>query len=126
MQQIYIGQPVHRVVKDGQYQNYYLTVKKSSITGQNNMVAVLTSMKGNADVYVKFQETPQSSNPNEWDTPNELEYAYKSTQAADKQDMIKIDLVKDPNLNDCFDKFSNRYGLEPECAILFSIFSPLT
>lgn len=90
------------------------------------MIAVLTSMKGNADLFVKFQETPQSMNPNEWDPPNELEYVYKSTQSADKQDIVKIDLGRDPNLLDCFQKFSNRYGTEPECAILFSIFSPLT
>jgi hypothetical protein len=45
---------------------------------------------------------------------------------AGKQDVVKIDLAKDPNLLDCFQRFENRYGQEPECAILFSVFAPLT
>ena len=36
-------------------------------------------MKGNADLYVKYIDNPQKSNPEEWDLPNAKEYLYKST-----------------------------------------------
>lgn len=72
-----------------------MTIKESSILEGQQIVAVLSSVKGNADLYVKFIDTPQRSNPNEWDTPNTKEYLYKSVMTADNQDIVKIDAKKD-------------------------------
>ncbi len=88
-------------------------------------MAVLSSMRGNVDLYVSFRDTPQSSNPDTWVLPNQNEYVYKSTQTGlGNQDMIKIDAKKDQNLKDCFDRFLSRFGSERECAIVFGVFSP--
>jgi glyceraldehyde-3-phosphate dehydrogenase/erythrose-4-phosphate dehydrogenase len=58
LQQVVIGQPQHNVVKDGTYNYYYLTVKQSSLREGQKIVSVLSSTKGNADLYVKFIDTP--------------------------------------------------------------------
>ncbi len=42
-------------------------------------MAVLQSMKGNADLYIGFKDTPQQSNPETWELPTLSEYAYRST-----------------------------------------------
>ncbi len=38
--------------------------------------------------------------------------------------MIKIDANNDPNLKDCFSRFSSRFGSDKECAIIFGVYSP--
>ena len=82
-------------------------------------------MKGNADLYVSFHDTPQATNPDTWQVPNQNDYVYKSTQTGiGNQDMVKIDAKNDKNLKDCFDRFSSRFGTERECAILFGVYSP--
>jgi hypothetical protein len=43
-------------------------------------MAVLSSMKGNADLFVTLRDTPQSSNPDTWNMPDQNFYDYKSTQ----------------------------------------------
>jgi hypothetical protein len=42
-------------------------------------MASLQSMRGNADLYMSFKDTPLSSNPDTWELPNQNDYAYKST-----------------------------------------------
>ena len=69
-QPLIVGQPQHNAVKDGTFHYYYLNVKKKNIKENQNIVAVLSSLKGNADLYVKYIDTPQSSNPEEWELPN--------------------------------------------------------
>ena len=88
------------------------------------MVAVLSSLKGNADLYVKFIDTPQRSHPDDWPVPTTTDYLYKSTAAGDLQDVIKIDLNKDSELTDCFSRFDRKFGTDAECGILFGVFSP--
>ena len=52
-------------------------------------MASLQSMRGNADLYMSFKDTPLSSNPDTWELPNQSDYAYKSTQQGlNNQDMI--------------------------------------
>ena len=87
-------------------------------------MAVLQSMKGNADLYVGFKDTPQSSNSDMWELPTMSDYAYKSNQVGiNNQDMIKINAQQDKYLQECFDRFNTRYGSEKECAIIFGIYS---
>jgi hypothetical protein len=43
-------------------------------------MAVLSSMKGNTDLYVTFKDSPQGSNIDTWELPNQNDYVYKSTQ----------------------------------------------
>lgn len=40
--------------------------------------------------------------------------------------MVKIDANNDKNLKDCFDRFSQRFGPDRECAIIFGVYSPAT
>ena len=123
-QPIILGQPQHNSVKDGTFNYYYLTLKEKDIVDNQQIVAVLSSMKGNADLYMNYIDTPQRNNPEEWDLPTQKEYMYKSTNTGMKQDMIKIDANKDQNLHDCFQRFNNKFGNEAECAVVFGIYSP--
>lgn len=79
-QAVIVGQPQHNVVKDGSFNYYYMTVKESTLQQGQNIMAVLSSMKGNADLYIGFKDTPQGSNPDTWEVPNQNDYVYKSTQ----------------------------------------------
>ena len=49
-----VGQPQHNVVKDGSFNYYYLVVREKTINDNQQIMAVLSSMKGNADLYVSF------------------------------------------------------------------------
>ena len=53
-QSVIVGQPQHNVVKDGSFNYYYLVVREKTINDNQQIMAVLSSMKGNADLYVSF------------------------------------------------------------------------
>lgn len=57
-QPVIVGQPQHNVVKDGSFNYYYLIVRENTLHDNQQIMAVLSSMKGNADLYVNFLDTP--------------------------------------------------------------------
>jgi len=74
--EIPVGVPQHGILKDQGFSYYYVTVREKQT---KTIYTALSSLNGNADLYVKFIDNPSKKNMEEWSKPSLTDYNFKST-----------------------------------------------
>lgn len=69
--------PQHDSVMTNEYNYYYLNVKKDK---QKDIYAVLSTLTGNADLFVSFEPSPSTNDIRTWKMPTERNNVMKSTE----------------------------------------------
>lgn len=106
------GMPQHDSVELGEYNYYYLNVKKDK---QKDIYAVLSTLTGNADIYVTFEPSPATNDIRTWKKPTEKNNVLKSTETL-AQDVIRI---KPSDLQQCF---KDKRNVDEECSIVIGVY----
>lgn len=124
-QQLLAGTPQHGVVRNGNFNYYYLIVRESKILKNNMQIySMLNSMSGNADLYVQLKSNPYKTSPEQWQDslPTSTDYLIKSAEVLG-QDVIKL---SPSQLKECFDEYDASITNEKErsCAIIYGVYAP--
>jgi len=84
------------------------------------LYSTLSSLHGNADLYVSLVDNPASTAPENWARPTLKDYVKKSVNY-EGQDIVK--LLKD-DLDDCYQRFDTaKYGQGRECVVIYGVYA---